>query len=135
MSLNPDPKKPAQDVVFSRKNSNITHPIIYFNKVQVQRANQQKHLDIFLEEKLICKCHIAKVLTKISKVIAVTKRLQNFLLRKSLITVYNAIIRLHLDYEDILYDQPNNATLFKKMNLFNTKQLLQLLAQLLMQNV
>ena len=39
MSFNPDPKKPAQEVLFSRKNSNIIHPIIYFNNVQVQRAN------------------------------------------------------------------------------------------------
>ena len=35
MSFNPDPKKPAQEVLFSRKNSNITHPIIHFNNVQV----------------------------------------------------------------------------------------------------
>ena len=39
MSFNPDPKKRAQEVLFSRKNSNIIHPIIYFNNVQVQRAN------------------------------------------------------------------------------------------------
>ena len=39
MSFNPDPKKTAQEVLFSRKNSNIIHPIIYFNNVQVQRAN------------------------------------------------------------------------------------------------
>ena len=39
MSFNPDPKNPAQEVLFSRKNSNIIHPIIYFNNVQVQRAN------------------------------------------------------------------------------------------------
>ena len=35
MSFNSDPKKPAQEVLFSRKNSNITHPIIHFNNVQV----------------------------------------------------------------------------------------------------
>ena len=39
MSFNPDPKKRAQEVLLSRKNSNIIHPIIYFNNVQVQRAN------------------------------------------------------------------------------------------------
>ena len=66
MSFNPDPNKPAQEVLFSRKNSNITHPIIYFNNVQVQRANQQKHLGIILDEKLNFKSHIDKVLTKAS---------------------------------------------------------------------
>ena len=44
MSFNPDAKKPAQEVLFTRKISNIiTHPIYHFNNVQVQRANQQKH--------------------------------------------------------------------------------------------
>ena len=52
MSFNLDPKKPAQEVLFSIKNSNVTHPIIYFNNAQVQRANQQKHLGIILDEKL-----------------------------------------------------------------------------------
>ena len=60
-------KKPAQEVLFSRKNSNITHPIIHFNNVQVQRANQQRHLGIILDEKLNFKNHIDKVLTKVSR--------------------------------------------------------------------
>ena len=64
MSFNPDPKKPAQEVLFSRKTSNITHPTIYFNNVQVKRATQQKHLDIILDDKLNFKCHIDNVLTK-----------------------------------------------------------------------
>ena len=50
MSFNPDPKKPAQEILFSRKNANITHPIIHFNNVHVQRANQQRHLGIIIDE-------------------------------------------------------------------------------------
>ena len=38
----------------------------------------------------------------------------SFLPGKSLITIYKAIIRPHLDYGDILYDQPNNATFCQK---------------------
>ena len=52
------------------------------------------------------KCHRDKVLTKTSKDIAVMKILR-------LITIYKAIIRPHLDYGDILYDQPNNVTFCK----------------------
>ena len=121
MSFNPDPKKPAQDVLFSRKNSNITHPMIHFNDVQVQRANQQRHLGIILDKKLYFKCHIDKVLTKASKGIAVIKRLRNSVPRKSLITIYKAIIRPHLDYGDILYGQPNNATFCQKIESFQYK--------------
>ena len=88
VSFNPDPNKPTQEVLFSRKNSNITYPIIYFNNVQVQRANQQKHSGITLDEKLNLKKQIDKVLTTTSKGIAVIKRLRNTLPRKSLITIY-----------------------------------------------
>ena len=77
-------KKPTQEVLFSRKNSNITHPIIHFNNVQVQGANQQRHLGIILDEKLDFISHIDKVLTKASKGIAVIKRLPNSLPCKSL---------------------------------------------------
>ena len=47
-----------------------------------QRANQQKHLGIILDEKLNFKCYIDKILTKSSKGIAAIKRLRNFLPRK-----------------------------------------------------
>ena len=66
-------------------------------------------------EKLNFKRYIDKVLTKASKGIAVIKSLRNSLPRKSLITIYKAIIRPHLDYENILYDQPNNATFYQKI--------------------
>ena len=102
-------KKTPQEVLFTRKNSNITHPIIYFNNVQVQRAHQQKHSGIILEEKLNFKCHIDKFLTKANRGIAFIKRFRYFLPRKSLITIYKAITRPHPGYGDILYNQSNNA--------------------------
>ena len=67
LSFNADSKKPVQEVLLSKNTSNITHPIIYFNNVQVQRANQQKHLGNILDEKLNFKCHIDTVLTKTRK--------------------------------------------------------------------
>ena len=48
-SIQTPPKKPVQKVLFSRKNSNITHPIIYFNNIQ---GKQEKHLGIIFDEKL-----------------------------------------------------------------------------------
>ena len=85
--------KNPHEVLFSRKDSNITHAIIHFNNLQVQRANQQRHLGIILDEKLNFKSHIDKGLTKASKGIAIIKRLQSSLPCKSLITIYKAIIR------------------------------------------
>ena len=38
------------------------------------------------------------------------KKLSNVLPRKSLITIYKSFVRPHLDYGDMIYDQPNNES-------------------------
>ena len=52
MLFNPDPSKPAQEVVFSRKKKQQSHPTISLNNIQVERASYVKHLGILLDEKL-----------------------------------------------------------------------------------
>ena len=52
MVFNPDPSKPAQKVLFSRKSKIQNHPTISLNNVQVERPSYQKHLGIILDEKL-----------------------------------------------------------------------------------
>ena len=42
------------------------------------------------------------------KGICIIKKLGNVLPRKSLITIYKSFVRPHLDYVDLIYDQPNN---------------------------
>ena len=54
------------------------------------------------------------VFRKISKNIDVLRKLHNFLPRAALITIYKAIIRSHLDYSDILYDQAYNMSFHQK---------------------
>ena len=43
------------------------------------------------------------------------KKLQNFLPRQSLLTIYKSFMRPHLDYEDVVYDQPHNETFCSKL--------------------
>ena len=69
MSFNRDPKKNPRKRYSLEKARNTSHPIIYFNSLQVQRANRQKDLGIIL--KLSFKCHIGKVLTTTRKNVAV----------------------------------------------------------------
>ena len=114
MAFNPDPKKPAQEVLFSRKKSNITHRIIYFDNAKVQRANQQKHLGIILDEKLSLKIHIDKVLTKASKGIAVIKRLQNSFIKQLLDHILTMEIFCTTNLITLLFNLS-----VKKLNLFN----------------
>ena len=56
--FNPDPKKPAQNVLFSRKKQLQNHPNISLNNIQVERSGHQKHLGLILDEKLNFKKHV-----------------------------------------------------------------------------
>ena len=46
MSFNADPRKQAVELVFSRKNVKVDHPVILFNDVAVSTLDQHKHLYI-----------------------------------------------------------------------------------------
>ena len=87
MLFNPDPSKPAQEVLFSRKSQIQNHPTVRLNNVQVERTTYQKHLGIILDEKLNFKQHIDSVISKVNKGISVIKKLRHTLPRKSLITI------------------------------------------------
>ena len=49
ISFNPDLKKQAQEVMFSRKSIAISHPPLVFNNNNVIQATSQKHLGIILD--------------------------------------------------------------------------------------
>ena len=52
---------------------------------------------------------------KISKIIGLLRKLQIFLPKAALITIYKSFIRPHLDYGDILYDQAYNTSFHQKL--------------------
>ena len=52
MSFNPDITKQAQEIIFSRKKNDKSHPSLYFNDARIKRQSVKKHLDLFLDEKL-----------------------------------------------------------------------------------
>ena len=54
-------------------------------------------------------------MTKAMKGIGVIKRLSKMLPQHSLLTIYKSFVQPHLDYGDILYDQPNNKSLCQKI--------------------
>ena len=76
MLFNPDPTKPAQEVIFSKKKKTQTHPIISVNNIQVEKVLYQKHLGILLDEKLNLKQHFDSAILKINKDISVIKKTQ-----------------------------------------------------------
>ena len=110
MSFNPDPNKQATEVIFSRKRKPDNHPVLNFNDSPVETAPMQKHLGLILDEKLSFSHHLNEKISKANKGIGLIKRLYHYLPRKSLLTIYKSYIRPHLDYGDIIYDQPHNDT-------------------------
>ena len=48
MSVNPDPIKQAQEVIFSRKTKKIFHPSLRFSNNIVSQTPYQKHLGTFI---------------------------------------------------------------------------------------
>ena len=115
MTFNPDLSIQAQEVTFSRKTAKVSHPSITFNTVPVARTTCQKHLGLYLNEKLTFYNHINAKISKANKGIGVIKRLSNTLPINSLLTIYKSFIRPHLDYCDIIYDQPNNESFCTKV--------------------
>ena len=115
MSFNPDVSKQAQEVVFSRKSHKLAHPPVFFNNVPVKRCSIQKHLGFHLDEKLNFNHHVKEKITKANKGIGVIKKLSNILPRDALFTIYKSFVRPHLDYGDIIYDQPQNESFCNKL--------------------
>ena len=66
--------------------------------------SSQKHLGIYLDEKLNFLHHIKEQISKANKGVGVIKKLNNTLPRKALLTLYKSFIRPHLDYGDIICD-------------------------------
>ena len=61
MSFNPNITKQAQEIIFSRKENDTSHSSLYFNNARIQRQRSksvQKHLGLFLDEKLSFLEHI-----------------------------------------------------------------------------
>ena len=115
MIFNPDISKQAQEVIFSQKTNKISHTTTTFNTVPVAFTPCQKHLGLYRNEKLNFSHHINVKMSKAKKGVGIMKRLLSTLPRKALITIYKSFIRPHLDYCNVIYDQPNNKSFCKKI--------------------
>ena len=115
MSFNPDPTKQAQKVIFSRKTTKKIHSKIFFMNIPVSKASSDKHLGPHLDSKLYFDIHIKTILTKAKRTIGLLRKFQQVLPRPSLITIYKASIRPHVDYEDVVFDQAFNNSFHQRL--------------------
>ena len=70
---------------------------------------------MFLDCKLNFEEHLKTIVNKINKTIGLLRKFQNFLPRKSLLTIYKSFIRPHFDYGDIIYDQTYNTSFHQRL--------------------
>ena len=66
----------------------------------------EKHLGMYLDEKLNFSNHTKEAIPKVSKGLGILRKLYNVLTWNSLITIYKSFIRPHLGYGVINLDQP-----------------------------
>ena len=85
ISFNPDPTKPAQEVIFSKKLKTVPHPSVTFNNNPLSLCPAQNHLELLLDSKLTFNEHIKHILSKVNKSIGLLRNV-----------VY---------YADVVYDQ------------------------------
>ena len=64
MSLNPDPTKQAQEILFSRKISQRNHPDLFLNNNIVKVTTFHKHLGMIFDSKLRFDENVRSVLKK-----------------------------------------------------------------------
>ena len=106
MSFNPDPTKPAEEILFSQKSVEVFHPPLFFNGIEVKRVSEHKHLGLTLDPKLNFAAHIKEKSSTAKKGIGLIKHLRMYLPTKALNLIYKTRVRSHLDYCDFIYHIP-----------------------------
>ena len=90
MSFNHDPSRQAQEVIFSRKIKKPNHPELILNNIPVNQTSYQKHLGMFLDNKLNFGEHLKYITNKVNKSIGLLRKLQMILWVRSLVTICNS---------------------------------------------
>ena len=114
MSFNPDRTKQAQEIIFSRKKNATTHPPLFFNNSEIKLSSNQKHLELTLDSKLSFNEHINDKIHQANKGVGLLRKLQTFLPRNSLLTIYKSFIRPLLDYADVIYNAIQCGTSYNR---------------------
>ena len=115
ISFNPDPNKQAVEICFTKKRIPTTLPKLSFNSVDVSSKNSQKHLGLTLDKGLTFDLHLKEKISNANRGIGFITRLRKLVPRKTLVCIYKAFVRPHLDYADIIYDNPSNDFFIHKL--------------------
>ena len=114
-SLIDEKNKAWRFYVRSNKNDFFLKNLLHFKSNPVHQKPLQKHLRMYLDPKLDFLEHVKNIQAKVNKSIALLRKLQTILPRPTLLTIYKAFIRPHLDHGDTIYDQAYNDSFHQKL--------------------
>ena len=118
ISFNPDKSKQVQESIFSQKTQKVIHRPAIFNNMPVACSSCQKHLGIYLDEKLNFSNHIKEKISKANKGKGILRKLHNVLPGNSLITI-NPSFDLTLNMVPSFLINQKMRVFVKKLNQFN----------------
>ena len=105
MLFNPDITKPAEEVLFTNRNTSTSCPIA-FDGIAIEPVSDHKYLGLILDSKLTFNKHIDEKIYIANRGVGVIRRLYHYLPRKSMIQIYKSFIRPHLDYSESFFRSP-----------------------------
>ena len=79
------------------------------------KTTSQKRLGLNLDATLTFNDHTNGKIGEAIKVVDLLRKLQCFLPRSILLTIYKFFVRPQLDYGDVIYDQPSHTTFSTKI--------------------
>ena len=119
MSFNPDPSKPAQKVIFSKKLKTVPHSSITFNINPSSLSPAQKRLGLALDSKLTINEHVNHILSNVNKSIGLLRKVQPVLPRSSILTIFKTFIRSHLTTLMLFMTKVTSRRFTKNVSLFS----------------
>ena len=100
--------------------TNITNdPKIELGEAEIKRVEKSKTLGVIIDEHLTWKNQVDSIRKKVSKGIAMLRRMKEYVSISTLIKVYNAIILSHFDYCSLVWDECADYLLTKLQKLQN----------------
>ena len=92
-------------VASGQRLSNIPEQLdISISGIEIKRVKSYKCLRLELDEGLTWESHESAIISKVSKVIGVLRRLKSLLPLSALVLIYNFLIQSHFDYCSVIWD-------------------------------
>ena len=98
-------------IIFHSSNISPLDLKLEINGIIIERVHSFRFLGLILNENLTWHDHVRSVSLKVSRAVGVLKRLKSFLLSKTLLTIYHALISCHFNNHFILWGHESDDIL------------------------